>query len=113
MALILKDLLNALDKYGIEHDSESCIRRKLRKRSDVKTTASQFFLKPAVVSLDMDRKNCDPKSCVLIPRGDIPSEFFELLDGKIEGMVIYRCTYYSYVYNIDIVYSNFSTVLLD
>ena len=86
MALTLKDLLSVLDSYDIDHESESSIRRKLRKRSDVKTTASQFFLKPAAVSLDMDRKNCESKSCVLIPRGDVPSEFFELLDNKTEGM---------------------------
>ena len=82
VALILKDFLHALDRYNIEHDGESSIRRKLRKRSDVKTTATQYFLKSDVVSLDMDRENCDPKSCVLIPRGDIPSEFFDLLDSK-------------------------------
>ena len=88
VALILKDLIQALDKYGIGHENESSIRRKLRKRSDVKTTATQFFLKSTAVSLDMDRKNCDPKSCVLIPRGDIPSEFFEFVDGKLEGTLI-------------------------
>lgn len=93
MALTLKDLLSVLDSYDIDHESESSIRRKLRKRSDVKTTASQFFLKSAAVSLDMDRKNCESKSCVFIPRGDVPSEFFELLDNKTEGMVVtlYLC----------------------
>ena len=76
VALILKDFLHALDRYDIERDGESSIRRKLRKRSDVKTIATQYVLKSDVVSLDIDRKNCDPKICVLIPRGDIPSEFF-------------------------------------
>ena len=67
VALTLKDLLSAFT-CDIDHESESCIRRKLRKRSDVKATASQFFLKSAAVSLDLDRKNCDSKSCILIPR---------------------------------------------
>ena len=88
MALNLEELLSILDSYDIDHESESAIRRKLRKRSDVKTTASQFFLKSAAVSHEMDRKNYESKSCVLIPRGDVPSEFFELLDNKIEGMVL-------------------------
>ena len=90
MALVLKDFIQALDKYSIEHDTESSIRRKLRKRSDVKTTATQFFLKPTVTSLDMNRKNCDPKSCVLIPRSDIPSEFFKLLDTKFDGTLLHH-----------------------
>ena len=42
VALILNDLLQSL---GIEHDNESSIQWKLRKRGDVKTTASKFFLK--------------------------------------------------------------------
>ena len=90
VALILKDLIQALDKYGIEHENESSVLRKLRKRSDVKTTATHSFLKPAAVSLDMDRKNCDPKSCVLIPRGDIPSEYYEMLDGKLDSTLVNR-----------------------
>ena len=79
VALILKDLIQALDKYGIEHENESS-----DGRSDVNTTATQLFL----LSLNIDIKNCHPKSCVLIPRGDVTSE---LLDGKLEGTLISRC----------------------
>ena len=53
------------------------------KRSDVKTTLPKTHC-----CLSGYGQKRGPKSCLLIPSGDIPSEFFELLDGKLEGTLI-------------------------
>lgn len=71
-----------LDEKNIEHDDEANIRRKLRRRVDVKTTATQFFLDPNAKTMDMDRKNCKPHSSIIIPNSDLPQEFFEILEQK-------------------------------
>ena len=64
VAVFLKGFLSALDTKGIEHNEESSIRSKLR---NVKTTATQFFLDPKAESVEMDRKNCFPRLCIIIP----------------------------------------------
>ena len=58
VAISLKKFLKVLDENNIEHDDESQIRRNLRRRADVKTTATQFFLSPNATSREMIRKNC-------------------------------------------------------
>ena len=86
VAISLKKFLKVLDDKQIEHDEESHIRRNLRRRADVKTTATQFFLSASATSRDMVRKNCTPQSCVIIPKSDIPQEFFDLID-EMEGEI--------------------------
>ena len=85
VAVYLKELLRALDEKLIPHDDERSIRRKLRKRVDVKTTASQFFLKEdrEIGPMEsLNRQNSSPHSCVIIPRADVPQEFFEVMENK-------------------------------
>lgn len=82
VAVFLKGFLRALDAKGIEHNEESSIRSKLRKRANVKTTATQFFLDSKAESVEMDRKNCFPRSCIIIPNSDLSNEFFEILEEK-------------------------------
>ena len=85
VAIVLKKLLRRLDNLGIQHTDESSIRRQLRKRSDCKTTANQHFLMRGSTSTDIDRKRGDTRnlSCVILPRKDIPKQFFSLIStGK-------------------------------
>ena len=85
VAIVLKKLLRRLDNLGIQHTDESSIRRQLRKRSDCKTTANQHFLMKGSTSTDIDRKRGDTRnlSCVILPRKDIPKQFFSLIStGK-------------------------------
>lgn len=84
VAVLLKKFLKVLDEKSIDHDDESQIRRNLRRRADVKTTATQFFLNPDSTSTEMIRNNCIPHSCVIIPKSDVPQDFFELMD-EMEG----------------------------
>ena len=82
VAIFLKGFLRALDTKGIEHNKESSIRTKLRKRANIKTTATQFFLDPKAESVEMDRKNYFPCHCIIIPTSDLANEFFEILEKK-------------------------------
>ena len=88
VAVLLKELLRGLERNNIPHDEESGIRRKLRRRADVKTTATQFFLstKAAANVTEITRKNSVPRSCIIIPQSDVPPEFFDLLQN--EGIII-------------------------
>ena len=85
VAIVLKKASSSLDNLGIQHTDESSIRRQLRKRSDCKTTANQHFLMRGSTSTDIDRKRGDTRnlSCVILPRKDIPKQFFSLIStGK-------------------------------
>ena len=79
MAIVLKRLLHALTKIEKDHADESSIRLQLRKRSDCKTTANQYFLVKGSTS---KRKGNDTKntSCVIIPRSDVPERFFQIIE---------------------------------
>ena len=81
VAIVLKKLLHRLDDLGIQHPDESSFRRQLRKRNDCKTTANQHFLMKGSTSTDIDRRRGDTRnfSCVIVPRKDIPKEFFDLI----------------------------------
>lgn len=81
----MKRLLHELTKIGIDHADESSIRLQLRRRSDCKTTANQYFLIKGSTSKRIDRRNTDTKntSCVIIPRCDVPEKFFHLIEGCI------------------------------
>ena len=85
MAVVLKEFLRLLDDKGIEHDDESVIRHKLRRRNDVRTTATQFFLREGSESATIDRKNgdCKSSSCIIIPQSDMPQGFFVLMDSAL------------------------------
>ena len=85
VAIILKELMPLLDKYGIEHVDESAIRRELRKRGDCRTSGNQFFLKQGSQFDAIDRKRGDTRnvSCVIIPSKDVPEAFFQV---KLEGI---------------------------
>ena len=106
VAIVLKRLLHALTKIGMDHADESSIRLQLRKRSDCKTTANQssirlqlrkrsdckttanqYFLVKGSTSPKIDRKGNDTKntSCVIIPRSDVPERFFQIIEG-------YKCS---------------------
>lgn len=88
VAVLLKEFLRVLDSHDIEHEEECVIRRKLR--SEVKTTATQFFLKEGVESAHINRKSGDCKhySCIIIPQSDVPQAFFDLITEKEEGTCI-------------------------
>ncbi len=88
VAVLLKEFLNQLDARHIDHYNESQIRKTLRLRKDVKTTATQFFLKPGSNSKSICRKNnnCRHCSCLIIPHSDLPDSFFEVIqDYQAEG----------------------------
>ena len=84
VAVSLKRFLKVLDDTQIEHDEESHIQRNLRRRPEVKTTATQFFLSARASSREMVRKNCISQSCVIVPKSDIPQELFDLTE-EMEG----------------------------
>ena len=83
-AIVLKRLLHELSKIGIDHADESSIRMQLRKRSDCKSIANQYFLVKGSTSTKIDRKCTDTKntSCVIIPRNDVPESFFHIREGS-------------------------------
>ena len=87
VAIVLKRLLHALTRIGMDHADESSIRLQLRKRSDCKTTANQYFLVKGSTPQKIDRKGNDTKntSCVIIPRSDVPERFFQIIEG-------YKCS---------------------
>ena len=99
VAIFLKKFLKVLDENNIEHDDESQIRRYLRRRVDIKTTATQFFLSPTIKSNEMIRKNCTPHSCIIIPKSDVPQEFFELIN-EMEGEKIICNSYITGARNV-------------
>ena len=44
VAIILNEYLLLVDRYDIEHEDESVIRKRLRTRKDTVTTSKQYFL---------------------------------------------------------------------
>jgi len=85
----LKLFLKQLDCEGICHEDESNLRKNARKRSDVKTTATQYFLSDKCTDTRLTRESGIPRSCIIIPTADVPEEFFELLElKKSEGSYI-------------------------
>ena len=85
VAIVLKELLQLLDKYSIQHIDEPSIRRELRRRSDCKTSGNQFFLTKDSRAKKIIRKMGDTRniSCIIIPYSDIPDSFFKALEtGK-------------------------------
>ena len=78
MAIILKDLLSVLDQLSIDHADEATLRRLLRQKKNVLTSAKQRFL-----DNDYDdkitRSNSHQYSCILLPKEDIPDSFLERL----------------------------------
>ena len=80
VAIVLKRLLHALTRIGMDHADESSIRLQLRKRSDCKTTANQYFLVKGSTSKKMGN-NTKNTSCVIIPRSDVPERFFQIIEG--------------------------------
>ena len=98
VAIVLKRLLHELSKIGLDHADESSIRMQLRKRSDCKSTAIQYFLVKGSTSTKIDRKGTDTKntSCVIIPRSDVPERSFQIIEGSYMQALWFTlllCTY--------------------
>ena len=99
VAIVLKRLLHELSKIGLDHADDSSIRMQLRKRSDCKSTANQYFLVKGSTSTKIDRKSTDTKntSCVIIPRSDVPERFFQIIEGSYMQALWFTlllCTYF-------------------
>lgn len=73
VAIVLKELLTVLDQLSIDHPDESTLRRVLRSRKDVETSATQRFVHKTGKKM---------LSCIIIPRDDVPQSF---LDRITEG----------------------------
>ena len=82
VAVILKDLVSVLDQLNIEHPDESSIRRVLRQRKDVLTTANQRFLVGMSGAEKITKGNSHHYSCIIIPREDVPQTFFDKLEAN-------------------------------
>lgn len=81
VAVILKDLISVLDQLSVEHPDEAAIRRILRQRKDVVTTANQRFLLSCISGAQkITKSNSHHYSCVIIPREDVPQSFFDKLE---------------------------------
>ena len=80
VAVILRDLISVLDQLAIEHPDESSIRRVLRQRKDVVTTANQRFLVDKSGAERINKSNSHHYSCIIIPREDVPQTFFDKLE---------------------------------
>lgn len=84
VAIILKEFLNLLDKYDIEHDPEKVIRKYLCGKNDYVTSTKQYFLSSKARQQFISRKHGKDvrcRSCVCIPRKDLPERVLELLSG--------------------------------
>ena len=87
VAIVLKEFLLALDKYSVRHESEKQIRKCIRKRSDCHSHTKQFFQKKGFKSNKICRlvpASTKCKTCICIPRTDVPASFFESL--SVNGM---------------------------
>ena len=81
VAIILKEFLNLLDKYGIEHDSEKVIRKYLRGKKDYVTSTKQYFLSSKARHQSINRQHGNDvrcRSCVCIPKRDFPERVKEI-----------------------------------
>ena len=84
VAIMLKQFLKVLDRNDIPHEDETCLRKKLRRRADVKTTATQYFLSNKTEGNKIIRENSVGHSCMIIPHSDVPQQFFEILESRID-----------------------------
>ena len=89
VAIVLKDFLQALDTYGIPHVSENQIRQHIRKRSDYQTHMKQYFLRKGYKSNRWIPSSTKCKTCICIPRTDVPDTFFESLSDNSEKCLAY------------------------
>ncbi len=87
VAVLLKQFLKGLDLKEIPHEEESGIRKKLRRRANVKTTATQYFLAEKNEGTKITRENGVGHSCMIAPHSDVPQEFFDIVEAKVEGDV--------------------------
>jgi hypothetical protein len=84
VAVRIKELLNLLNKYHIDHRSESMIRSSLDELCV--SSSKQHFLHPDLVGskISISRKDktvC--KGCAVIPKNRVPDQFFAYFsDGK-------------------------------
>lgn len=75
VAIVLKELLALLDQLSIEHLDESIIRRNLRSRKDVETSATQRFIRKGGKKM---------LSCIIVPRSEVPQSFFDrITEGRL------------------------------
>ena len=74
VADLIKELLKLLEDESVPHAGISDLRRQLRKRRECKTSRNQHFLKQGFSSKTIDRSSGDTRnrSCVIVPRKDIP-----------------------------------------
>ena len=68
VAIILKEFLLLADRYDIEHEDESVIRKRLRARKDTVTTSKQYFLMKKSRQATISRAEARCVSCICIPR---------------------------------------------
>ena len=81
VAIVLKDFLELLDKYGISHESESVLRKRLRASKDIVTSSKQHFLSPSSREVKISRNSGEVSciSCICIPRSLIPEDTLKVL----------------------------------
>ena len=77
VAVLLKQFLKGLDLKEIPHEEESGIRKKLRRRANVKTTATQYFLAEKNEGTKITRENGVGHS---YPHSGVPQEFFDIVE---------------------------------
>ena len=85
VAVLLGQFTKELDDKEIPHENESALRKKLRRRANVKTSATQYFLDKKKEGKKITRENGSGHSCIIIPRSDVPQEFFDIVEAKVEG----------------------------
>ena len=90
VAVRIKELLNVLKKYHIDHCSESMIRSSLDEMCV--SSSKQHFLHPDLVGCKTSISRKDKtvcKGCAVIPRNRVPDEFFAYFS---DGMfTTHRC----------------------
>lgn len=84
VAVWLKGFMDLLDEFDIDHPSEDQIRRELKGKRTCDTRMKQYFNaigSTAGWSASRNDKVC--RTCVCIPKDDVPGIFYSLLRGKI------------------------------
>ena len=84
--------MSMLNKYDIDHEHESTIRRKLRAMKDIVTSSKQFFLSQHSRESTISRKSSGVRcsTCVCAPRRSFSDETLKLLE---QGNVYRTCRY--------------------
>ena len=86
VAISLKEFLRAAEDYNIETDEEKIIRQKLRGHPRASTRKKQYFndtsSKMNVINRCKGRVRC--LTCVCLPSDEIPKEFFEIIEKKLD-----------------------------